>query len=586
LNRALETILGGMVALMVTSVVWPRYARDEFLVVGRSALATAAKIAVDAVRATAQKREAASETEENFFRQQMIVLRNLLQAGARESTYFTAALANYQAFAAALSDLFHSSLELRAPHPEAEELFDLVRPELDVVATALEKETQALQGQPPISDPTDLASAYDALEQKIVTLYHQEVFKNRTTTTNRLFLGHFAVLENIRDELDRLRRALLGLPTRDKPAVPVEHGWHLLPKIDWFWIRMATKAGFSAVIGVLMLRWIHPPGSTSVPLACFSFAFLAKGFLAAGGSGDLRAFQKIVLAVAVLFGVGCIFLLIFPFLSNYWLMNFALFGIAFGFGFLTAKIQGFSFWSLFSILVISAFVGLNPEQPVGAIDIIHSFVGLLTGLAVAVVVGRTFWPVLPQFVLWDDLKRTLTLLGGLIDGSPDHLRLRNQCTQLPVEARQASRQIPASGCSSEEKEKIGRFISVIQTLTTQLAGLVRQRSKIPPDIGRELSPAFQRLDKQFQQALTMLAQSLKPKKTCASFPGMDEALRELDEIIEKLWRELVQPGEGNRVPTQLLKWANRYHNVAGNLEKARQIRGTLNVKRYFCDFAL
>ena len=43
LNRALEILVGSLSSLVVTSIIWPRYAREEFFELGSKALETAAE---------------------------------------------------------------------------------------------------------------------------------------------------------------------------------------------------------------------------------------------------------------------------------------------------------------------------------------------------------------------------------------------------------------------------------------------------------------------------------------------------------------------------------------------------------------
>jgi hypothetical protein len=46
----------------------------------------------------------------------------------------------------------------------------------------------------------------------------------------------------------------------------------------------------------LLLRWIHPPGPTIIPLAAWVFTILSRPFIRSGGTGDLGIFQRKVLA--------------------------------------------------------------------------------------------------------------------------------------------------------------------------------------------------------------------------------------------------------------------------------------------------
>jgi hypothetical protein len=105
-----------------------------------------------------------------------------------------------------------------------------------------------------------------------------------------------------------------------------------------------------------------------------------------------------------------VLLLITPFLANYLVMNLTLFVILFGLGFLTARTAGMNFWILLAYLIISVFVGLNPQQPVDSQTIIDSFIGLMVGMFVRALVSRLIWPVLPQGLLRDNL---LDLFAGI-----------------------------------------------------------------------------------------------------------------------------------------------------------------------------
>ena len=87
LDRSEEILVGIMSSLLVTSVLWPRYAREEFLEAGRAALKTVSQLVSAHVQASIDPANAPSETEKirSTFDRQLSVLRNLLQArSARE----------------------------------------------------------------------------------------------------------------------------------------------------------------------------------------------------------------------------------------------------------------------------------------------------------------------------------------------------------------------------------------------------------------------------------------------------------------------------------------------------------------------
>jgi uncharacterized membrane protein YccC len=112
--------------------------------------------------------------------------------------------------------------------------------------------------------------------------------------------------------------------------------------------------------------------------------------------------------------------------------------LTYALGFFTARLPGLTFWSQVVILGISTFVGLNPQQPVPSLTIIETFLGLLTGMVIAALVGRLIWPVLPQKLLKDDLVNFFKQLKAFLNRDPHSEKIRTQLAILPVEARQAA----------------------------------------------------------------------------------------------------------------------------------------------------
>src|SRR5580704_15578381 len=130
LDRAEEILVGLVSSLLVTSILWPRYAREEFVEAGLAALKTVNRLVSAHVQASIDPANAHSETKEIHytFDQQLSVLKNLQQAGARESTFFSARLSNYNAFLVSLTNLFHARLDL-SRHRVEPRFLDHMRPE-------------------------------------------------------------------------------------------------------------------------------------------------------------------------------------------------------------------------------------------------------------------------------------------------------------------------------------------------------------------------------------------------------------------------------------------------------------------------
>jgi hypothetical protein len=151
-----------MSSLLVTSVLWPRYAREKFVEAGRAALKTVKQLVSAHVQASIDPATAPSETEKirSTFDQQLSVLRSLLQAGARESTYFSVRLSNYNAFLVSLTNLFPAGLYL-SRHRVEPWFLDHIRQETESLLAAISDEFNILTtARPSASAPLQTAIAF------------------------------------------------------------------------------------------------------------------------------------------------------------------------------------------------------------------------------------------------------------------------------------------------------------------------------------------------------------------------------------------------------------------------------------------
>ena len=148
LDRTEEIIVGIICSLLVTTLLWPRYAREEFFEAGRAALKTVNQLFSAHARAYLEAAAISPEVENihHAFWQQLSVLKNLQQAGARESTLFAARLSNYNAFLVALSDLFQAVLDLGRHRDEARFL-DSMEPETASFLAAIREEFDFLSAR-------------------------------------------------------------------------------------------------------------------------------------------------------------------------------------------------------------------------------------------------------------------------------------------------------------------------------------------------------------------------------------------------------------------------------------------------------
>src|ERR1700733_3347066 len=498
IDRSEEILVGSTVALLVSALLWPRSAREEFVAVSGKSLKMIGELVSIQTDAYARGIESPARVEEirQTFLDQLSVLRNLLQAGSMESTLFSARLSNYNGFLVSLISLFQGSLLLSHWRLVDAAIVEQLRAELELVSTAISKEVSILSATRRPGErlaPGDLAEAFSVLIQKVETLRDQGFFVTQPLPAAILFGPHFAALRSLKDELVNIREMTEGLPRLNQPLPEAKHHWDLLPHIDWFWVKVGIKAGLVGVVAITLVKWIHPPGPSALPPMAWIQTVLTRPFIRAGGPGDQRILQNSFLGSLVLIGCTIVMLLVTPILSNCLVMNLVLFAILFTIGFLTARTPGINFWILLAFLTMSVFVGLNPQEPVASQDIIDGFIGLMVGTFVGALVGRLIWPVLPQKLLKNNLLDLFAGIRELLREDPYPEKVKARLIIRSVEALLVIHRIRMHGYSEQEMAGMRPLLREPQALVPQVGHLVSYRKNLPPAAEPQLRPELERL---------------------------------------------------------------------------------------------
>ena len=631
LDRTEEIFVGIISSLLITSLLWPRYAREEFLDAARVALKTVGQLVSLRSKGYTNSPSTPCKTEQihHTFGQQLIGLRNLLSAGSRESTFFSARLSNYNAFLVSLTNLFQAGLDVGRHTAEPLVSGDL-QYETESLLVAISEEFDILTGSHPPGEKlrsSQMNQAFAVFEEKVNEIRDQGELAAIPLET----LTAFAGLRSLRDELNNIRSAMEGLPRFGQPLPEVKPHWNLLPTIDWFWVKIGIKGGLAAVISIVFLKWIHPPGAGNVPTWAWLFVVLSRLFLRLGGTGDLRAFQTTVRGCLILAACAILLILTTPFLANYAVMNLVLFLVLFAAGFLTVRISGVNLWMEFAFLTTSAFVALNPQEPVPSQTIIDTFIGMMFGMLIAAVVGRLLWPVLPQRILRDNLLALFTDVKALLGGDPHQERIRTQLAILSVDALGALRQIGLTGCSQAEKLKVTALVRALQVLVARVTQLVQRSpalrsgqissnseagtcravlssialakeeaceggtcravacegglavSEITAEI---LRSHFERLEIEFNQMLDAFAEWFRQGDCGRELPTVRGALVDLDRAVQQLRDRKLLEDLPSEAFLRFLDLVDRYHATAEALEQCGKLICSLQIHRYWGDYGL
>ena len=590
LYRTEEILAGVISALLVSSILWPRYAREEFVTTAREALSSIAPVLLDQNKTGADGVTIANLREIRArFAGKLTALTNLRHAGARESSIFSAQLPSYDAYLVSLISVFDAALYL-AEWPLTGPFVDQLRNELEGVYRGLVEEIRILSAPDVPGErlpASSLNAAFVEIDQKVEKLRAQGVLLAQPMAVSVTFGSSFAALRSLRDELNTLRDITERLPrvgqVRPKPILSRSSQ----PAIDWFWVRIGIKGGLAAVIAIILLKWIHPPGAAAIPLMAWLQAINARGYLRVGGSGDCRVFQNAFLGCLVFAGCAVVLLALTPLLASYLAMNLVLFFVLFGFGFATAKISGITFGMQLGFLIIASFVGLNPQQPVSSQTIIDTFVGLGIGLFIGAAVGRLLWPVLPQMVLRENLLDVLADLKALLRGEPHPEAARIRLAIRSVETHQIVRHVPVPTRWRAKKESnLNILTTELLALGPRMIHLVKLHGELPKPAEPILRMPLQRLRDNMVQLLDAFADCVASNSSRRDLPTLDRALRETDEASQQIHDQEILISYPIDVLFLTLDIVARNRAVADTVNRVRPLVADPQIHRYWGDYAL
>jgi hypothetical protein len=591
IDRTEEILLGSTVALVVSTVLWPRSAREEFASASRHSLEVIGRLVSIQTEAFAMRAEPSAEVNEirQNFPSRLSVLRNLLQAGSMESTLFAARLSNYNAYLSSLISLFEGAFLLNRWRQVDVAIVEQLQTELALVSKAVSAEVNilsapSLPGQK--LPPNSLEDAFAVLIRKTEELRDQGFFASQPTDKAIVWGTHFAAIRSLRDELLNIRDLTQGLPRFGQPLPEAKPHWDLLPKIDWFWVKVGIKSGLVGVLAITLIKWIHPPGSTALPVMAWIQTVLTRPFIRAGGTGDKGIFQNAFFGSLILSGCIVALLLTTPFLANYLVMNLTLFAILFGLGFLSARIPGINFWMLFVYLFVSVFVALNPQQPVDSQNIIDSFVGLMAGMFIGAVVSRLIWPVLPQRLLRDNLLDVFAGISALLREDPHKEKIRANLAIRTVEAQQVVKGIRMHGYSETDKAGLSALLSQLQATVPRVGHLVSYRKSLPPAAEPLLRPSLARLETEFHQMLDTFSACFRRGDCRREFPTLHGAVSAMDAVVHDIRQSGILKVHKVTEPLRMLDLVGRYHLIADDLEECSRLIRELRIDRYWGDYAL
>ena len=592
LVRVEEVGVGVIASMLVTSLVWPHYARREFLEKVHLALRELQKGLQARAGLLFDESATSAPPDERPFSVIIAGLRNLLHFGALESQYFRARLPTYTEIVACLSRIAAALETLGQTLPRGAAYRRYLQEEIGACHRAL------IEGLGVFADehagPAPRQAALAAIEasfrvwqERLHAVRGSHLAPAAGVEEALAFSGHALSLNEIAGELDHLGRLLESLP--ENPLAPSrETAPPPSPPLDPFWLRNGFKAAVAVTLGLLVQNWLKPPGGSMVVLATWVFTVLSR--LYPRGQGDRRAFHSLLATAAGGLVYVAALLVLTPALSDYTVFNLLLFVTLFLFGYLTQAIPGVTFGMQIALLATVGVIGLNPQKPVGFEAIAGVYFGIVFGLILSALVQRLIWPVLPQWELRDRILELIRLCRTMLQSPPDQrpLWLHQRLALIPGEAAGWIAVMNKPDCPPGEQERLDTYLTTLRRAAGHLSTSAgRLFPLLPADQVEGCRRAFHALRDAMDASLS--AQAARFRLEDARMPSeetFEAALQDVHEWIAGLRRWILRVDLPVADSLRLLGIADRFEFAGAELLDAARQAARLRARDYMGDFIL
>lgn len=421
LDRVEEILLGVFCSVVVSSVLWPRYARFDFLHLAREGIS---KLSIFSELVLL---EHVSDTVvgdwENKTSSLIGQMRLLLKLGERESVYFSQHLDTYSKMIGAQGMLIQHFVDLSAVQGLHPDFTNKMKPQFQKLQTAIALVLANTCTEDSDAPHEEGLRRLEQIGKEIAALFLDTQEKFIAAGEDAVKLMPVSIAYILIEEIIRQIKTMSEL-MRKMPFHKGFHGcnepWTITQRIDPIWIKNGIRAALSGVSALIFCNWLNPPGATLIPVFAFLFPVMSRSYTSS--RGDMGVFTYLI--KAILYGIPWatgVFLLS-PFLTEYLWMNVFVASSLFWLGWLIY--QGLPSMTYQGNLLLNALIAsfaLNFQEVVTFYDVASTYLGMILGLSFAAFYQRVLWPVLPQREFRDYFVKALRCLEALLQPNKETL---------------------------------------------------------------------------------------------------------------------------------------------------------------------
>jgi hypothetical protein len=238
---------------------------------------------------------------------------------------------------------------------------------------------------------------------------------------------------------------------------------------------------------------------------------------------------------------------------------------------------------------IIASVGLDAEKPVAVQTVFGSYFGIVLPIFMAAIVGRLFWPVLPEVELRKRFVDFFSICSNFLTKQPGHgdEGLSERLTFIPIESLSWAKGLKGRHCSGIEVEKMVALTLTMRRLALRLSARAQAQSlALPEGIARLIDSVVEQAKENFRMTSDALMQVFREGSTRVPVPSIQTTRVSFRNALQVVRNQNLLVGQNLESMRSYLSIAHRLDVIADDLETCRDQTLSLALERYWGDYSL
>jgi hypothetical protein len=238
---------------------------------------------------------------------------------------------------------------------------------------------------------------------------------------------------------------------------------------------------------------------------------------------------------------------------------------------------------------IIATVGLDAEKPVAVQTVFTWYFGVVLPIFIAAIVGRLFWPVLPEAEVRRRFIEFFSICSNFLAKQPGQGddALADRLTLIPIESVSWVKGLKGQHCPDSEVEKIVALTLTMRRLALRLRARAHAESPaLPGGIARLIDPVVEKARENFRITCDALTRVFREGSTRVPVPSTRAARENFRNALQGVRNQNLLAGQSLEAVRACLSLAHRLDVIADDLETCHDQTLSLSLERYWDDYSL